>query len=291
MRWPRADPMFTGSPPKYHFDGNSFTHARYRNTPRLRKAASYPGVVGSAAEGLPGDDRSEAWPALVHCASSRKSYSGRVNRRQIFSAVFGALLLFIAFAAPDGALANTTETQGQMEWSDLLIAAFIGGGAAALLGHLLTLVGNVLARTYFPKIETSIQCEFFPPQGGQRPIELRFMVTNSGGSRSRFARFTFWVRGIGKGDRLLRHRTGRVAGRLKFPNKLFDGEFLPPPRKWLFVEPGTTQAFMRPVMIPDTISLILVRVTIVLTGGRTYTEERIIPVPAAGARPDAVSPR
>lgn len=203
------------------------------------------------------------------------------GRPFIRAAILSAVLLPIVLAiAPDTVLAQAARVgpgpAAPSDWTTILIASFIGGGAAALIGQLLGLWRDWVARTYRARPESEIECEFFRPQGQHRPVELRFIVANRGGARNYISKLTYWVRGIEEGAPLASFK----GNRLGFPEEFVRDDIRPLPGTRLFVDPGTTQAFARSVMIPASLSLILVRVTIFSGRNRQYADERIFQIPA-----------
>ena len=208
--------------------------------------------------------------------------------RPFFYAV--AFVVFLLLAGTPGAAighanaAIDAAAPGSLEYwirQNAVVAALIAA-TVALFGHLIAVWTNLLARTYSARIEVAIACEFLPPQGDSRPIELRFLIANKGGARSRFSRIQFRVLGI-KGDGPLIPFENDLLSpergiRLGFPEKIVKADFVSPADEWLFVDPGTTQGFTYPTMIPTSLSLILVHVKLKPMRGHTYTEERVFRV-------------
>jgi hypothetical protein len=224
-----------------------------------------------------------------------------MNGRHIIRAVALGVLLLIAFDAPEvwSQVTAHAPPPAEKDWLERygILGALITA-ALTLLGYLLVIRRDQVARTYCPKIETAIECAFFPRQGERRPIELRFMVANKGGARSRVSALTYWIRGIAKTDAL-----GVTGDRLDFTQKVVAGEFRSLPGARMFVDPETTQAFARPCVVAASLSLILVRATVHCewkpglfalwtTPTATYIEERVFQLPddRVAGTPTAVPP-
>ena len=211
-----------------------------------------------------------------------------IGRPIIRAAAMSALLLLSALGVAPDAPAHATSgvlppPTTLMEWIERFgVLGALVAGAVALLGHLLVVWRDTRARTYRPRVETTIECDFFLPQNEERPIELRFMVANRGGARCRLSQLAFSVRGIQKGASL----TCYEGQRLQFPEKPVAGSFVPR-KDWLFVDPGTTQAFTFAAKIPASLALILVRMEMKPRRGYSYIEKRVFQIPASRSKPAA----
>ncbi|MEA3028827.1 MAG: hypothetical protein QOG13_152 [Sphingomonadales bacterium] len=131
-----------------------------------------------------------------------------MNGRQIMrAAMLGAYLLVVGLGAAveaqaDRAAAASASWENWIRQNPILSA--LVAAVVALIGHAIPLWRDMIARTFSAKVETAIECRFLALQREWRPIELRFMVANKGGRRSRLLSVSFWVKGIESGTALSR---------------------------------------------------------------------------------------
>lgn len=107
-----------------------------------------------------------------------------------------------------------------------------------------------------PRLEFSIDCEFFGPVGGEYIAQFTLNARNRGLVRYQFSRIDLRVRGIAR-DSGIQYWSGREP-RLEFPLSVLKTNVIPDNYNFFFVEPGIEQPITYVSKIPENIQYILV---------------------------------
>lgn len=133
-------------------------------------------------------------------------------------------------------------------------------------------------RRHKPRVEFSLDCTAYGPEGDDYAVEVTLTVENKGRIQQRLTRLGLRLRGIPAGQGLsLWEGHGR---RLNFPVVLVDEEQLVPEDVvYYFVEPGIRQTFSYVTKVPRSVKYLLAHSRFDYGGSSYHTVERVFPMP------------
>lgn len=133
-------------------------------------------------------------------------------------------------------------------------------------------------RTHKPRMEFTVDCNFFGPQRGYYVCETVIRANNRGLIDHRFRSILLGMRGIEGGGAIQEWKTKEP--RLEFPVSLLkDAEVLYTPRfDYIFVEPGVSQPITYVTRIPAEIRFIVVRVQFKYDNFNPHSAEKVFEV-------------
>ena len=145
---------------------------------------------------------------------------------------------------------------------------------------------KLICRYYIPKIEYSLDANFYGPQEDWCIMQLQLLAHNKGNTQRKMKSIAINVRGI-KYNEPLSFWNERGGKRLEFPHLLIKDNLLPQNGNYFYyVEPSVKQTFNYITKVPKEISYVRVHIevqTINEAPGddkseNTFTEERLFKI-------------
>ena len=133
-------------------------------------------------------------------------------------------------------------------------------------------------RTHKPRLEFTLDCNFFGPQQGYYACEIVIQANNKGLIDHRFHSILLGMRGIERGAAIREWKTKEP--RIEFPVRILkDAEVLYKPKyDYIFVEPGISQPITFVTRIPEDIRFIAVRVEFNYDNFNPHSAEKVFEV-------------
>jgi hypothetical protein len=167
-----------------------------------------------------------------------------------------------------------------MDWTELFsIIGKITSTALALAGGWWAFEKWRKRDELFPRVAFEVSVNFIGVQDEHIVCELVATLENKGVVPLKIRSFTFVLRGLAKGDRLVQGGPN-MRNQLNFLNKLVEGHFVPEDWDYSFVYPGVKTEYNFVTAIPERMSFVRMQGDFTyLPTGETHHAAKILKVP------------